>query len=286
MSRIDVKRFKHSALLLSVLFVLPLCANAQDDSASVSVVTVSGTTDSEDGSDYYLDANMALTEQRRLILSIGQLYIKSSESDREIQPYTVLLGMESDYEAKIPIGVEVEYWDDNDSVNVKTLRGSLGYQFDAINVAIKPQIREFNFTARVKRESSSEGFSVNVGAELLEKFYLYGEYGKHYYSQILLDYAEILLGFDYVRLKLVNSIGFSDTIYTLGGSVYLSRASLSGYWIQSVSAIDQTRTYSYGGTEDIDLLQDFSLGFSLGAQSTEQDYPDFLFGTLALSYYW
>ena len=287
MNGVHKNSIKPAAFLLAAFFVLPLYADSDTVSDAVSVVTISGTADSEEGSDYYLDANIALPEQRRLVLSLGQLYIKSSETGREIQPYTVLLGLESDYEAKIPLGVEFEYWDDQENINVKTLRGTLGYQIDNIIALFKPQIREFSFTGgRVTRETSSEGFAINVGAEFLGNFYFYGEYGKHYYSQLLLDYAEILLAFDYMRLKLVSSVGFSDYLYTLGGSYYLSWGSLSGYWIQSVSAIDQTRTFSYGGTLEFDVMQNFSLGLSLGTQSYEREDPEFLYGTLALSYYW
>ncbi|WP_455210463.1 hypothetical protein [Kaarinaea lacus] len=271
---------------MTVSFMVPLYAEPVTAAESVSIVTFSGTIDSDDGSDYYLDANIALPEQRRLILSVGQLYIKSSESDRQIEPFTVLLGLESDYETRIPLSVELEYWDDQENVNVKTLRGSLGYQFETVNVSIKPQIREFNFTGRVTRETSSEGFTVNVGAEFFENLYLFGEYGKHYYSQTLLDVAAILLQYDYMRLKLINSVGFSDYIYTLGGSLYFAWGSLSGYGIQSVSAIDQTKTYSYGGTVEVDVLQDFSLGLSVGTQAYEREYPDFVYGTVALSYFW
>lgn len=278
--------FLVAAFFILPFFVSPLHAEPETDSDSISIVTFSGTKDSDDGSDYYLDANIALPEQRRFILSIGQLYIKSSESGRQIEPYTVLLGIASNIEAKIPLGVEFEYWDDQENVNVKTLRGALGYQFGKINISVKPQIREFNFTGRVTREASSEGFTINAGAEFFENLYLYGEYGKHYYSQALLDFADILLQFDYVRLKLVNSVGFSDHIYTLGGSLYFAWGSLSGYGIQSVSAIDQTKTYSYGGTVEVDVLQDFTLGLSMGTQAYERDYPDFLYGTVALSYYW
>jgi hypothetical protein len=287
MKRVHAICVKRAAILWAAFFALPLYADSEVVSDAISIVTVSGTTDSDDGSDYYLDANIALPEQRRLILSLGQLYIKSSETGREIQPYTVLLGLESDFDAKSPLGVEFEYWDDQENINVKTLRGALGYQFDKVHVLFKPQIREFNFTgARATRETSSEGFSINVGAEVLGDLYLYGEYGKHYYSQTVLDLAAILLSYDYVRLKLVSSIGFSDYLYTLGGSYYLTWGSLSGYWIQSVSAIDQTRTYSYGGTVEVDVLSNFSLGLSLGTQSYERDDPEFLYGTLLLSYYW
>ncbi len=287
MSGLHAFCIKAAAFLLAAFFVLPVCADSEADSNAISVITLSAGSDSDDGSDYYLDANIALPEHRRLVLSLGQLYVKSSETNREIQPYTALLGLESDYDSKIPLGVEFEYWDDQENINVKTLRGALGYQLENINVLFKPQIREFNYTGtRLTREFSSEGFSINIGAEFLEKLYLYGEYGKHYYSQILLDYAEILLSFDYARLKLVNSIGFSDHLYTLGGNLYFSWGSLSGYGIQSVSAIDQTKTYSYGGTVEVDVLSNFSLGLSMGTQAYERDYPDFLYGALVLSYYW
>lgn len=272
-----------AALLLAAFFVLPAFA----DSDEISVVTLSATGDSDDGRDYFLDANIALTDQRRLVFSVGQLYIKSSETNREIEPYTLLLGLESGYDAKIPLGVQLEYWNDQENINVKTLRGVLGYQFEKVNVLFKPQIREFNYTgARITREFSSEGFVINIGAELSENFYLYGEYGKHYYSEILLDVAEILIGFDYARLKLVNSVGFADYLYTLGGDLYFSWGSLSGYGIQSVSAIDQSKTYSYGVVLETDVLDNYSLGLSVGTQAYERDYPDFMYGTLSLSYYW
>ncbi|KPJ90085.1 MAG: hypothetical protein AMJ53_14920 [Gammaproteobacteria bacterium SG8_11] len=282
--------YAHTITIAGVLFavlVLPLYAETETGSDSISLVTLTVTADSDDGSDYFLDANIALANQRRLILSVGQLYIKSSETNQQIEPYTVLVGLESEFDAKMPLGVELEYWDDQEHVNVKTLRGAVGYQFEKVNILIKPQIREFNFTTvRTTREYSSEGFTVNIGAEFLDNLYLYGEYGKHYYSSTLLNIAEFLLALDYVRLKLVNSVGFADDIYSLGGSLYLSWGSLSGYWLQSVSAIDQTNTYSYGGTVEVDLLQQLSLGLSLGTQSYERDDPEFVFGTLALSYYW
>ena len=286
MIRVDRIFIIPAAWFSAALFILPVYADSPAQAGSISVVSISGTTDSDDGSDYCLDANVALPEQRRLILSLGQLFIKSTETGRVIEPLTGLIGLETDSEAKIPLGVELEYWDDQESINVKTLRGTLGYRFDKVDITFKPQFREFNFNAKVTRESSSEGFSVNIGAQMLGNVYVYGEYGKHYYSQILLDFADLILGFDYARLKLVNSVGFSDYIYTLGGSVYLAWGGLSGYWIHSVSAVDQSNTYSYGATVDIDILRDFSLGISLGTQTTEQEYADFVYGTLALSYYW
>jgi hypothetical protein len=37
---------------------------------------------------------------------------------------------------------------------------------------------------------------------------------------------------------------------------------------------------------EFDVMQNFSLGLSLGTQSYEREDPEFLYGTLALSYYW
>ena len=280
--------FQSVACLWAAFFALSASADSDPVADSISVVTVSGTGDSDDGSDYYLDASFALPHKRRLILSLGQLYIKSSESDQTIEPFTALLGVETGFDAKIPLGIEFEYWDDQENIEVKTLRGSIGYEFKKMSVSIKPQIRQFNFNRAnlLFREFSSEGFTVNIGAEALEDLYLYADYSKHYYSELLLRVAEVALPNDLARLKLLNSVGFADHVYRLGGSLYLSWGSLGGYWIQSVSAIDQSNAYSYGGTVEVDVFEQFSLGISLGAQSAEQDYPDFIYGTLALSYYW
>lgn len=278
-----------AAGILAAVFTVPACADAPSDSQpdSLSIVTLSATADSEDGSEYYLDANIAVAHQRRLILSLGQLFIKSSETAQSIEPVTALVGLETDFDATIPLGLEYQYWDDQENINVKTLRGTLGYQFDKVDVTFKPQIREFNFIGeRVRRESSSEGYTLHLGGQALDNVYLYGEYGKHYYAQSLLNLAQVLLLFDYARLKLVNSVGFSDYIYTLGGSWYFNWGSVSGFWVDSVSALDRTNTYNYGGTAEFDVAQTVSLGMTLGTQSTERDDPDFFYGTLTVSYYW
>jgi hypothetical protein len=288
MIRITTLLLTPAAGLMAAFFMSPLLAESETAADSISVVTASATADRDDGSDYFLDANMALPHQRRLILSLGQLYIKSSESDQTIEPFTALLGVETEFDAKIPLGMEIEYWDDQENIDVKTLRGTLGYEFDKANISIKPQIREFNFNRAglLFREFSSEGFTLNLGVQALDSLYLYGEYSKHYYSDLLLRVAEVALPNDLARLKLLSSVGFADHVYQFGGSIYLTWGSLSGYWIRSVSAIDQTKTYSYGGTVEFDVFDQFSLGLSLGTQSAEEDYPDFVYGTLALSYYW
>ena len=288
MNRSPAFAIHSAAILWAAFFALSATADSDPVADSISVVTVSGTGDSDDGSDYYLDASLALPNKRRLVLSLGQLYIKSSESDQTIEPFSALVGVESDLDAKIPLGVEFEYWDDQENIEVKTLRGSIGYEFEKVNVSIKPQIRQFNFNRAnlLFREFSSEGFTVNIGAEALENLYLYADYSKHYYSELLLRVAEVALPNDLARLKLLNSVGFADHVYRLGGSVYLDWGSLSGFWIHSVSAIDQSNAYSYGATVEVDVFEQFSLGLSLGTQSAEQDYPDFIYGTLALSYYW
>ena len=260
---------------------------AQADSDSVSVATVSGTWDSDDGSDYYLDATIALPHERRLIVSLGQLVIKSSDTDNSIEPITALLGLESDFDSTIPLGVELQYWDDQENITVKTLRGTVGYQFKKANVLFKPQIRQFNFDGnRANLEFSSEGYAVNLGGELGDSVYVYGEYSKHYYSEQLLRLSDFLLLFDYIRLKLVNSVGFSDQIYNLGGSVYFNWGNLNVYWLRSVSALDSSNTISFGGGMEVDLVDNVSMGLSVGAQDTDRDDSGFYYGTLLLSYYW
>ena len=117
-----------SYILVYFTFV-PMVINAEEEIAYPSVVTVSATYDSDDGHDYYLDANVGLPEGQRFILSVGKLKITTSDSDQQLEPINALIGVSSNPQASVPLGVELEYWEEDTDikVSVNTLRGSVGY---------------------------------------------------------------------------------------------------------------------------------------------------------------
>lgn len=273
-----------SLVLNFTLFSSPLFAHPKEDENKISVVTLSASADSDDGYEYFLDSNIALPDGQRLSLSIGEMVIKSTESDHQIEPMEVMLGLASGSEVSFPVMLDLDYWEE-EHTEVKTLRGGMGYQSDLLGVWVKPQIREFSFNA-IRREFSSEGYSISIDVQLEKNVSLFTDYSKNYYSEIFLLASQVVLLNNLARLKLMNSVGFADHIFRVGGSVYFERGTINGYWLRNTSAIDSAISYGYGGSLDVDLVDQFSIGFAVDAQTAEQADSDFYSGTLSVSYYW
>lgn len=278
------------------LYVIVCCAflitvaNAEEYIELPTIVTLSATYDSDDGQDYYFDANIGLPSRQRIILSIGKLKIPTSDSDQQLEPINALIGFSSDPSVSFPLGVELEYWeeDTDTKISVNTLRGSVGYNSESISLEFIPQIRQFKFDVDriVAQEFSSEGFTIGAGVTGVEDMIFSINYSKHYYSELLLEIARRFLPQNFTRIKLINSVGFEDNIIMVDGSYYLDWGELGGYWFRSESAIDSAITYAYGLFTGLYMLDDWSLDFSLGTQATDGVESQFYYGTLGLSYYY
>jgi hypothetical protein len=259
-----------------------------------NVFTLSASWDSDDGNDYYFDADIGISDGHRLYFSAGMIeWPDDDQINPNLDPVNFLLGFENHPYIKIPLGVEYEYWGEDEEVTVDTLRGSVGYNTQYVYFEIQPQMRDFNifFANDRKLDFSSKGFTLGIDINALDNVSVGFKYAEHDYNELALRFLRALaatrpLLAQYMRLRLINTIGLQDKIYTLDATCYFQSAEIGAYWLQSRSAIDDAVTDAYGANIGIYFLDDWSLDVQLGSQSTEGYSDEFNYGTVSLSYYY
>lgn len=299
MKRTTITGYPARFYLLMLFFLLAVAANAQTEEMDLpSVVTVSAGYDNDDASDFYIDANIGLFDGQRLLLSAGKINLSDDSTiNSGFDPLNFLIGLQSGAQVSFPVGVELEYWGEDNDFEVEALRGSLGYNHKNFSLNVYPQIREFNIAIRDRNlDFSSQGITLDLGLSFIEDVYFSLKYSKHNYSETEIELLKQLYQrnpfiANYIRIKLINTVGLQEEIYAMDGSYYFSWGEVGAYWLQSHSAIDENLINNAVGVNiGVYVLEDWSVDLQVGTQYSDDenlsDNYDFYFGTVSLSYFY
>ena len=157
----------HLGLLL-VSGVFALNNSFADDSPELpSVVTFTSGVDSEDGSEFYLGSDSALSDGQRLTVNAGKIHLGSqNQFNSSLNPLDFVLGLDSHPGATFPGGLEYEFWGEEGEFTSQALRGSMGYNHQWFSVSASPQAREFDLYfedgKKLKFYGKGYNFSLNI----------------------------------------------------------------------------------------------------------------------------
>lgn len=324
LQRAVLKIFYH-VVITSVITSLAIHKSLAEDAVDLpSILTVSAGMDSDEGSDFYLDANVALMDGQRLSLAAGKINLApSDDTNSGLEPVNFLLGLSGKPDLQFPAGFEYEFWGEEGDITVESFRGTIGYNADNFSLSVTPQNREFELYLedRDNVKFYSKGISFNADISAMDPWLVSLGYTKNDYDFALLEAIErfaqlvprlssanlpllrnahlirrrlIILQYRLavIRQRFIDVANLDDRIYHAGLTYLLNWGDLGAYWIRSRSVVKDTDTDqplmsdSYGMTATFDISQDWSIGLQLSNQTVESADSSVTAGRISLSHYW
>ena len=259
-----------------------------------SVVSIEVSGDDQEHRDAYLDMDVGLHNESRLLLSTG---INDSINADEVVTRQALIGLRTDPLRKFSGGFDLEYWGEDDTFTIDTLRLVLDVNTEHWAFSLKPQWRtlvfftdclEFIFPkCRPEVIVKSFGYLLNMGYYTNGPWSFSLAYAKHDYNrevESLDDYPVFELLFSASTMELASgledyraqfSVAYSWDEQTVGLNRFKSVAKVDG-----VESLVTTLRYSTA------LDSRWRLRLRGGVQSFSGGQGSMSFGSAGLSYSW
>ena len=251
--------------------------------------------DEDGGSNTYVDLDLALPENARLLLAAGESRNPGDAADITTRSY--LIGFGSDPLAPFSAGVEFEHWGDEGALVSDTWRLNLdlnGEQW-ALNVRLQERTHTLYTDPVIPCPACQPHYEVESTAVAVDAAY-FSEgpwsfnlgYMEHDYDRDVSNFARYPRFFQALftpaTLDLAN--GFQDYQASLGVSYAQAWGALNYDWLKSVSKVDGAVTYVNTASLSMPLSEQWRLRLHAGWQVDEDTDDSLAFGGLGLTYNW
>jgi hypothetical protein len=277
--------------LVTVLALLAAGTAAGDGTAARNTARVLLGLDSQETRDYGVDLDLALGQQERLALGIGQTKTEGGLGDIYLDSYTV--GLRTQRLGRVEAGLEYRYWGERGEFTLKTVEPSLVWQGEAWSFGVYAEYRD-HFTlsrpiagVRQPREMESRGWRVSAGYAPAGGFGFNVEHGAYEFD---------------VDLTTLNSTLFQFLLSTARGGTIASTLSeridsieVGHYWpdsylgltaSRSISGITRKYSDTYGIRHRFYPARWLSVELEGGVSKSEGSNLETAYGRVSLSYHW
>jgi hypothetical protein len=273
-------------------------AAAAQDAAEPSYLGVDMGADEDGGRNVYLDLDLTLPGDARLLLAAGESRTSGDSTDITTRSY--LIGFGSDPLAPLSAGVEFEHWGDEGDFVSDTWRLNLGLNGERWSLNVRLQERTHTLytdpdptcllcpPVRSHYEIDSSGAGIDAAYYSDGPWSFNASYMEHDYDRDVSNFSRhprfFSLFFAPTTLDLAN--GFQDHQYSFGVSYARAWGALSVDWLESVSAVDDAVTHVHTLSFSKPFAERWRLRLHAGRQVDEDTGDSLVFGGLGLTYSW
>jgi len=274
-----------------------------------SSLTIGGGYDSDENKSYNLMLDLELSNFQHL--GFGYARNISSLDNSSAHRYTVFASTSAYQE--FSLDVEINYLELSDALETYTFSNTINLNLENWHFSLAPQLNAISFFLNSNRQNKfdiyAKGVEISSSYFGFEKFYFSASYFKNVFS----DKPSFLQPsvFDSLNIRRINKILIIEKINELASSLEEQHFSITAGKFFDWGSLDVTWSYvklfnvaqwldfpkleqynannnisSYYVSSNLPLNKHFTVGFSLGWQTTSSESDGLLFTSTDLSYHW
>ncbi len=276
--------------LISTQFIPPtVCA---DDDLSIvqfipNYLSIDYGLDNDHGRSTFIFANLGLTARDRLLFGVGKQEETVSRSEEALDNKTYLLGYNYLPYSLAQIGIEYEFWGDNDKVTTDSLRITLAINVAKFAVVLTPEFRKIkvNNDSQCDEDIDSRSTRIDLSLEISEQYSVRTSFASFNYSGNLAELGNCVSNAE--RLEIVSRIDSvaNDKEVSVGLDYFDNTETYGAVLSQSRTALLSQDSKTLSLSASTDRFDDWTLTVAAGATENIDDSST-LFVTGTITYYW
>lgn len=303
---------KRWLLLLSLLllYAVPCLADentegkntdsATEEEIPFSILTVHYSDDDAGGNSVSIEANLGLPDGYRVTLGGGDDFTAEYRTETKTSAYHV--GISSDPQKPVSVGLDYQQWGRVDSLTTETWRLDLGGQVDNFQIRVateKKTVHVYDILSNVY-DVDSDSYSLNLGYSDVGKWFVNAGYKQINYDKDLRQATLFLLRqpkqyfllngrlvfiLSPPTLQLLTTLDESQTTFTAG--IDIGEDQFGVDWLSSEAVFESVSYTITSVYYDKVLSEHWSANLRFGRQQTDSSrISDLDIYSLSLSYIW